>query len=31
MAQVDPALEKQVFHIPQRQGEPNVQHHDLAD
>ena len=31
MAKVVAALEQQVFHIPQRQRKPHIQHHDLAD
>ena len=31
MAKIIPAFEKQVFDVPQRQREPHVQHHDLAD
>ena len=31
MAEVDAALEQEVFDIPQRQREPHVHHHDQAD
>ena len=31
MAKIVAALEQQVFHIPQRQWKPDIQHDDLAD
>ena len=31
MANVDPALEQQVFDVPQRQREAHTHHHDQAD
>jgi len=31
VAKVDPALGQQVFHVPQRQRETNVEHHHFAD
>jgi len=31
MAEVDPALEKQILHIPKRQRKPHVHHRDQAD
>jgi hypothetical protein len=31
MADIDPTLEEQVFHIPQAQREADVHHHDQAD
>ena len=31
MTQVNPALEQQIFDIPQRQWEPHIEHHHHAD
>ena len=31
MADIEPTLVQKVFHIPERQGEPDVQNHRKAD